>query len=75
MGYDYLEGVITGWGSHLGSKLKLNISECAKRCDAEPECLSIEHMNVQMLCDLNTIALPNRGPYYDQVLCRKQGKL
>ncbi|KAL5249273.1 hypothetical protein ACHWQZ_G018210 [Mnemiopsis leidyi] len=72
-GYDHYIGDIPGWGTYLGSALKVpSVSWCARLCDALTECLSFEHSNSSDLCNLNTGATPTVSKYMDYAFCKKR---
>ena len=60
-----------GWGSDLGSALYLTEEQCALRCNGIDDCLSFEHSQIEMECNLNRIAEPTTGPYKDFKFCIK----
>ena len=73
VGYKELEGDEPEWGSYLGGKLNLNRQECAEACSEKVECLSFEHSNSKMLCNLNLVSKPRTAPYRDFAFCQKSG--
>lgn len=73
VGYEEKNGDVPGWGTDLGSALELTRGECARKCSEKDTCLSFEHSNTEMKCNLNKIAEPSSGPYKDYVFCKKQG--
>ena len=73
-GYDHYNGDIPGWGTDLGSALKVSSREwCARLCNALSRCLSFEHSSKSQLCNLNTGATPTANKYLDYAFCTKQG--
>ena len=54
-GYAEKEGDLPGWGTDIGSALDLTRQECAQKCNGEKRCMSFEHSNTQMKCNLNKI--------------------
>ena len=74
-GYEVKQGDLPGWGTGLGSRLPLTRQGCADKCSGKDECLSFEHSNSQMLCNLNKVALPSRPRNSDFTFCMKTGKL
>ena len=75
-GYTEKIGDIPGWGTSLGSALDANRDECAQKCSELPLCLSFEHSNTELKCNLNTEAEPaSNGAYKDYAFCSKIGKI
>ena len=72
-GYERRDGDIPGWGTDIGSRLSLTREECANVCTEEEQCMSFEHSNSALLCNLNKIAEPNSGSYKDYAFCTKTG--
>ena len=70
-GYHRKIGDLPGWGSDLGSALELTEGQCAHRCDERHGCLSFEHSQIQMTCNLNRIAEPTSEAYEDFKFCIK----
>ena len=70
-GYHRKIGDLPGWGSDLGSALELTEGQCAHRCDELHDCLSFEHSQIQMKCNLNRIAEPTSEAYEDFKFCIK----
>ena len=64
-----------GWGTDIGSSLDLTKQQCAEKCNGENSCMSFEHSDTEMKCNLNKIAEPSLGPYRDYVFCTKNGKI
>ena len=64
-----------GWGTGLGSRLPLTRQGCANKCDEKDECLSFEHSNDRMLCNLNKISMPSKPRNRDYIFCKKLSKL
>ena len=73
-GYVERQGDLPGWGTDIGSALDLTRQECAEKCDGENSCMSFEHSDTEMKCNLNKIAEPSQGPFRDYVFCTKMGK-
>ena len=73
----YLEkiGDLPGWGTDLGRALNLTKDQCTQRCSLHDQCLSFEHSEYQMKCNLNKLAQPTLGPYKDFVFCTKNGNI
>ena len=67
-------GDIPGMGTSLGRDLNANRNECAQKCSQKPKCLSFEHSNTELRCNLNTVAEPSEGQYKDYLFCSKTGK-
>ena len=75
-GYERRNGDISGWGSDIGTRLSLTREECANACNDQDLCLSFEHSNTALLCNLNKIAEPTTGANYgDYAFCKKTGWL
>ena len=68
------QGDLPGWGTDIGSALHLTRQECAEKCDGEKICMSFEHSDTEMKCNLNKIAEPSQGPFRDYVFCTKIGR-
>ena len=64
-----------GWGTDIGSSLDLTKQQCAEKCNGENSCMSFEHSDTDMKCNLNKIAEPSQGPFRDYVFCTKIGRL
>ena len=73
-GYVEKQGDLPGWGTDIGSALHLTRQACAEKCDGENSCMSFEHSDTEMKCNLNKIAEPSQGPFRDYVFCTKMGK-
>ena len=73
-GYVERQGDLPGWGTDIGSALDLSRQECAEKCDGASSCMSFEHSDTEMKCNLNKIAEPSQGPFRDYVFCTKMGK-
>ena len=73
-GYVKKEGDLPGWGTNIGRALHLTRQQCAEKCNGENSCMSFEHSDTEMKCNLNKIAEPSRGPFRDYVFCTKMGK-
>ena len=75
-GYTERSGDVAGWGSEIGSKLPLTLQECANSCNEHSLCLSFEHSDNEMLCNLNEIAEPETDVMFrDYVFCEKTGMI
>ena len=76
-GYSERSGDVAGWGTDIGSKLPLTRQECANSCNENSLCLSFEHSNTELLCNLNKIAEPTEGllPFQDYAFCVKTGMI
>ena len=73
-GYERRDGDIPGWGTDIGSRISLTREECANACTEEEQCMSFEHSNTALLCNLNKVADPTtEANYEDQVFCTKIG--
>ena len=67
------KGDLPGWGTDIGRALDLTRQQCAEKCNGENRCMSFEHSDTEMKCNLNKIAEPSQGPYHDFVFCTKIG--
>ena len=74
-GYAEKEGDLPGWGTDIGSALDLTRQECAQKCNGEKRCMSFDHSNTQMKCNLNKIPYPSQGPNKDFIFCTKTGRI
>ena len=72
-GYEQVEGDEPGWGSYLGKQLKLTRQECSEACNEKYACMSFEHSDSEMFCNLNAVSKPSSGAYRDYVFCQKTG--
>ena len=72
-GYVEKVGHLPRHGSNIGS-FNVTKEECALKCNGEKTCLSFEHSNTNMKCNLNEIAEPSQGPYLDFIFCTKTGR-
>ena len=64
-------GDVPGWGTSLSSKFPASREECAASCDRHVDCLSFEHSNTELFCNLNTVESPSVGQYKDYAFCSK----
>ena len=70
-GYAKRKGDLPGWGNGIGGSYDLTRRECAQKCNGDDRCMSFEHSDTQMKCNLNKIAEPSQGQYLDFVFCTK----
>ena len=67
------DGDLPGWGTNIGSRLSMSKDECAQACNEKTSCLSFEHSESMMLCNLNELAEPTLGAFRDFAFCKKGG--